>query len=85
MYKIRLKDNPNFYVKGTPTYPSYDKNGRLFPTLGSLRTFITNTMNSRRSDSISNWEIVEYVMEVKGVKGVHEVITSDKLVKLLTK
>lgn len=72
-------------MKGTPADHTHNKNGRVFPTLGLLRTFITNTMKYSRSDSLSNWEIVEYVMEVKAVKDVHEVITPDKLVKLLTK
>ena len=85
MYKIRLKNNPTLYVKGTPADHTHNKNGRVFPTLGLLRSFITNTMNSSRGNSVSNWEIVEYIMEVKAVKDVHEVITPDKLVKLLTK
>jgi hypothetical protein len=82
-YKIRLKDNPDRYVKGSPSYLSTDKSGRIFQSMGKLRTFITLTLNIKRD--ISNWEIVEFGLHEKSVKGVHDVITSKKLVELLTR
>lgn len=87
-YKIRKKDDPDMYVKGTPYYQSYDKTGRIFQTLGNLRTFLTCVMNGdERSDNnrISEWEVVELEMVVKEVKGVHEVITAKKLKELIIK
>jgi len=89
-YKIRKKDDPELYVKGTPYYQSYDKSGRIFQTLGQLRTFVTGVMNSDgRSDSgrnrVSEWEVVELEMVIKEVKGVHEIITAKKLKELIMK
>jgi len=85
-YKIRKKDDPELFVKGTPVYNDYDKTGRIFQKLGQLRAFLTGVMNSsRQQDKISNWEIVELEMVVKEVKGVHEVITAKKLKELIMK
>lgn len=88
-YKIRYKDDPEKYIKGTPYYQSYDKTGRIFQTLGQLRTFLTGVMNADgRSDGrnrVSEWEIVELEMVIKEVKGVHEVITAKKLKEMIMK
>lgn len=88
-YKIRYKDDPEKYIKGTPYYQSYDKTGRIFQSLGQLRTFLTGVMNADgRSDGrnrVSEWEIVELEMVVKEVKGVHEVITAKKLKEMIMK
>ena len=89
-YKIRKKDDPELFVKGTPFYQSYDKSGRIFQTLGQLRTFVTGVMNSdSRSDRgrnrVSEWEVVELEMVIKEVKGVHEIITAKKLKELIMK
>ena len=82
------------FVKGTPYYQSYDSNGRIFQTLGALRTFITSVMasdsaynrdSSRQKNRVSEWEVVEFEMTVKEVKGIHEVITAKKLKELLMK
>jgi len=93
MYKIRYKDDPEKYIKGTPAYLSYDKTGRIFQTLGSLRSFLTSVMNTdgrnnkygdgEYSNRVANWEVVEIEMVVKEVKGVHEVITAKKLKELI--
>lgn len=95
-YKIRLKDDPEQFLKGTPYYLSYDKTGRIFQTLGGLRTFLTSVMNAdarhnkhcdigQHRNRVADWEIVELEMIVKEVKGVHEVITAKKLKELLMK
>lgn len=89
-YKIRSKDNHELYIKGTPMYQSYDKTGRIFQTLGQLRTFVTGVMNvDSRSKSgrnrVADWEVVELEMVVKEVKGVHEIITAKKIKELLMK
>lgn len=93
-YKIRSKDDPELYVKGTPHYQSYDKTGRIFQTLGQIRAFITGVMKSdgyRNRDSkhhhnrVAEWEVVELEMLVKEVKGVHEIITAKKLKELIMK
>lgn len=96
-YKIRYKDDPEKYIKGTPAYLSYDKTGRIFQSLGSLRSFLTSVMNTdgrnnRYGDKsgghhnrVADWEVVELEMVVKEVKGVHEVITAKKLKELIMK
>lgn len=87
-YKIRKKDNPELFVKGTPYYQSYDKNGRIFQSLGQLRTFLTGVMNADdRGDRnrVAEWEVVELEMLVKDVKSIHEVITAKKLKELIMK
>lgn len=93
-YKIRYKDDPEKYIKGTPHYQSSDKTGRIFQTLGQLRTFLTGVMNVDRwnvesggtpQNRVADWEVVELEMVVKEVKGVHEVITAKKMMELLKK
>lgn len=93
-YKIRYKDDPEKYIKGTPMYQSFDKTGRTFQSLGQLRTFLTSVMNTDARYSkydgdhrnrVSNWEIVELEVTEKAVKGVHEVITAKKLKELIMK
>lgn len=93
-YKIRYKDDPEKYIKGTPAYQSFDKSGRTFQTLGQLRTFLTGVMNTDTwnanhggtpQNRVANWEIVELEVTEKAVKGVHEVITAKKLKELMMK
>lgn len=93
-YKIRYKDNPELYIKGTPAYQSSDKTGRIFQTLGQLRTFLTSVMNNDTWNTkyggtprnrVAEWEVVELEMVVKEVKAVHEVITAKKLKELIMK
>ena len=92
-YKIRSKDDPELYVKGTPGYQSYDKTGRTFQSLGQLRTFITGVMNTDASytkhgvprNRVADWEIVELEVTEKSVRGIHEVITAKKLKELIMK
>jgi hypothetical protein len=94
-YKIRYKDDPEKYIKGTPAYQSFDKTGRMFSSLGQLRSFLTGVMNTdsnyKRYDStsnrnrVANWEVIEYELTEKEVKDIHEVISAKKLKELLMK
>ena len=93
-YKIRYKNDTEKYIKGTPAYQSSDKTGRIFQSLGQLRTFLTGVMNNdswyaRKGETsrnrVADWEVVELEMVVKEVKEVHEVITAKKLKELLMK
>ena len=83
VYKIRNKNNPEKFLTGTPTYNSWDKTGRMFQTIGKLRTFLTNALKGNRN--IGEWYIVEYELAEVSVKGVHEMIKPEQLIKLLTK
>jgi len=78
-YKIRSKKNPEMYRMSNG---SWNTSGKVYDTLGKLRTLITTKINSYHEYNrreIADWEIVEYEVQVKAVKGVHEVITSKRL------
>ena len=81
VYKIRNRNDPEKFLTGTPSYHSWDKTGRMFQTIGKLRTFLTNALKSR--NSVSNWDIVEYELNELSSKGVHEMIKPEQLIKLL--
>lgn len=82
-YKIRSK-NTGLFLKGTPTYHSYDKSGRLFQTLGKTRTFITTVLKRPDSGKImDSWEIIEYKVQEHAVKQVHEIVSPATLIKIL--
>lgn len=83
MYKIQQKST-GMFIKGTPTYWRSDKNGRVFSSLGNLRSFITCTMNSAYTKpDYSDWNVVEFEMVVKDVKPLHEIVKPEKIIKLL--
>jgi hypothetical protein len=85
-YKIRSRTDPELYLRGTPAYHSFDKIGRIFQKLGSLRSFITQVMNNTYSKiDITDWEVVELEMTVTSVKDIHEMLSPQKIKELLTK
>lgn len=81
VYKIRNKNNPERFLAGTPTYNHWEKAGRMFQTIGKLRTFLTNSLKC--SKNIGDWDIVEYELAEVSVKGVHEMIKPEQLIKML--
>jgi hypothetical protein len=85
-YKIRSISR-GLYVKGTPVYCSYDTNGRLFNSLGALRTFLTGVMgynkNGHYPRDMSDWEVVEYELVSRGTHQLHEIVKPEKLIQLL--
>lgn len=83
VYKIRNKNNPELFLSGTPTYHNWDKTGRMFQTIGKLRTFLTNSLKCNKN--IGEWDIVEYELNELSAKGVHEMIKPEQLIKMLTK
>jgi len=83
-YVIRSKEKPDMFVVGTPTYISYKKFGRIFPSLAALRTFLSSVMK-RSSDKLADWEVIEIDLVEKQVKEVHEVISAKKLKEILMK
>lgn len=83
-YRIRNKENPELYLSGTPTYHNWDKVGRVFITIGKLRSFLTNVLsNEYRRRDIGKWEIVEMKMIDVDTKELHQIIKPEKLMKLL--
>ena len=83
VYKIRNKNYPDKFLTGTPTYNSWDKTGRMYQTIGKLRTFLTNSQKC--SKNIGERDIVEYELAEVSVKGVHEMIKPEQLLKILTR
>lgn len=83
IYKIRIISQPGYFVKGTPTYCSSDKSGRVFQTIGRLRAFLTARLSHRANNPISDWEVVSYEMTELKVQPISEVISPAQLVKLL--
>lgn len=64
-------------------YENWSKTGKVWPSLGQLRSMITMNMNDKTN--MNDWEIVEYEVTEKAVKGVHEIVNPEKLIKMLTK
>jgi len=84
VYKIKYKILPDTYLSGTPASHKYDSHGRIFSKLGHLRSFITSTLkNPHRVNDISDWEIVEFELNVRYIKQVHEIVKPEKIVELL--
>lgn len=86
VYKIRNKNNPELFLTGTPTYTNWDKTGRMFQTVGKLRTFLTNTLKVQKpGKNVGDWDIVEYELTEVSAKSVHEMIKPEQLMKILTR
>jgi hypothetical protein len=85
MYYIRRKSNQEQYLVGTPSFHTWNiGNGRLFNTIGKLRSFITNVLrNEYRRKFIGDWEIVEVEVVQKDVKELNEIIKPEKIMELL--
>lgn len=84
-YKIRNKRNPDLFRMADGRW---NKSGKTYDTLGKLRTVITQTINSGRRwhrDTVEDWEIVEYRVEVAAVKDIHEVMDPKRFMELLAK
>jgi hypothetical protein len=84
-YKIRSKTNPDLFRKADGTW---NKSGKVYDTLGKLRSTITLNMNSHSSyvrEKVGDWEIVEYEVTVKSVKHLADVIDPKKIFELLGK
>lgn len=87
-YKIRSKSTGKFRMKGGE--PHWNKTGKTFETLGRLRQMISNCMsyNDRgygQLNDFSDWEIIEYEVIEKDVKGIHEIIKPERVMELLKK
>lgn len=84
-YKIRKKSNPEMFRKADGTW---NKSGKVYDTLGKLRSTITFNMNSYSEyvrDQVKDWEIVEFEVHVKEVKQLFDVIDPKKVWGMLQK
>lgn len=83
-YKIRSKKNPELFRKADG---SWNGSGKVYDTLGKLRSVITyhmNSYNSHMRDRLNDWEIVEYEVRVREVKQLHEIVDPKKIWGLLS-
>ncbi len=85
-YMIRSKKSPDTFVRGTPFYHHFTVNGRIFSSLGQVRTFITGVINDKHfNGDLEDWEVINVELRVLTAKPVHEVIKPERLLSLLTK
>ena len=84
-YKIRSKKNPELFRKADG---SWNGSGKVYDTLGKLRSTITLNMNSYNDyirKQVQDWEIVEYEVRVREVKQLFDVVDPKKVWDLLKK
>lgn len=82
-YKIRKKSDPTQFRMSTG---SWNQSGKVYDTLGKLRTVITSHMNSRSDyhrEQLRDWEFVEYEVQVKEVKQLIDIVDKKKIWDLL--
>ena len=82
-YKIRKKSDPTLFRKADGTW---NKSGKVYDTLGKLRSTITMHMNSyydSQREKVQDWEIVEFEVTVKEIKQLIDIIDPKKVWDLL--
>lgn len=89
-YKIRHKvtglySKGGVYVTASGTGITWTKIGKTWDKLSTLRSHITSHLpdSYRNGTDMSNWEVIEFKCVPTAIKDIHEVITQDKLVRLL--
>lgn len=84
-YKIRKKRDPELFRMASGYW---NGSGKVYDTLGKLRTVITCHMNSK-SDwaraELDDWEIVEFEVQVREVKQLIDIVDKKKIWDLLKK
>ena len=84
-YKIRSKKEPELYRLADGRW---NKSGKVYDTLGKLRSVITSHMNSTgdyHRAKIQDWEIVEFEVRVREVKQLIDIVKPEKVWDLLKK
>lgn len=87
-YKIYSKSRDK-YLNGTPMYNNWTVDGRLFPSIGKLRSFITSsikisgTRTYLTNHDFNDWEIREFKLELLNCKELVAVVKPELIVKLL--
>ena len=88
-YKIRHKKTGLYskggvYVNAEGTNMFWNKSGKTWDKLGTLRAHITSHMGKYSgSTDMTDWEVVEFKCVPTSVKDIHEVVNPKKLVELL--
>lgn len=82
-YKIRKKSDPELFRMASGYW---NGSGKVYDTLGKLRTVITCHMNSDyHREQLRDWEIVEFEVQVKEVKQLIDIVDKKKIWDLLKK
>ena len=81
LFKVMNIETEMFNKGGV--YTRWSKQGKVWTSLGSLRSFITLTMKG--AQDINKWRIIEYQVNVASVKELSEVIKPEKMIELLSK
>jgi hypothetical protein len=82
-YKIRKKSDPTQFRKSDGTW---NGSGKVYDTLGKLRTVITYHMNIRSDwarDELQKWEFVEYEVVEREVRQLIDVVDKKKVWEIL--
>ena len=82
-YKIRKKSDPTQFRKSDGTW---NGSGKVYDTLGKLRTIITMHMNSRSDwdrNQVQNWEFVEYEVREREVRQLIDVVDKKRVWEML--
>lgn len=89
-YKIRHKVTGEFskggtYISERGSGMGWGKTGKTWDTLGKLRSHITCHLPTphRKGTDMRDWEVLEYTVAIKEVKGVKDVIDPKKLLEIL--
>lgn len=86
IYKIESRSRPGYFRgAGIFRYTSWNKTGKIWDTLGKLRSLITTIINGGNADQFEDWEIVEYEMLEVARYRVDEIVRPEVLTKILSK
>ena len=84
-YKIRRKSDPELFRLADGRW---NRSGKVYDTLGKLRSAITLKMNSYYDsvrEEVQDWEFVEYEVRVKEVRQLIDVVKPEKVWEMLKK
>ena len=90
VYKILHRKTGLYSRGGTSVHGDgrfgWSKNGKIWDTIGKLRSHITSHLpNSyRKGTNMSDWQVVTYDLAVNSVNEIHEVVSSEKIIQVLT-
>ena len=82
-YKIRKKSDPTQFRKADG---SYNGSGKVYDTLGKLRSVITMHMNAGNEyyrNQLQDWEFVEYEVVEREVRQLIDVVDKKKVWEML--
>lgn len=90
VYKIQHKKTLLFSKGGTSLDGNgrygWNETGKIWKTVGTLRSHITTHLpNSyRQGTNMGDWQVITYDLTVNSVQDIHEIVTPEKIIKVLT-